>query len=168
MKPQDPGQNGRPAEETRSGRSTPAWVPPQDHLDGCCLRGRVGGRCSHSQLWSHSHVRRPQTSRPNGNPFGGSVIALLDASKLGRLNDAHAKGPPALPPPTIGMLRNQGVTLFYVSCTASNCLHGANVQLDALDLPYDMPFPEVRYRRRWICAKCGGRKVSVMPRWPVG
>lgn len=83
------------------------------------------------------------------------------------MNDARAKRPPPGPPPTIGMLRDQGVRSIHVSCTAPNCLHGANLQLDTLGLPDDTSFLAVATRRRWKCIKCGCRKVHVMPRWPA-
>ena len=38
------------------------------------------------------------------------------------MNDARAKRPPPGPPPTIGYLREQGVTRFRVSCSSINCI----------------------------------------------
>ncbi len=78
------------------------------------------------------------------------------------MTNARANRPPPRPPPTLGTLRGQGVRWIHVSCTFPNCL-----QLDTLGLPDDLPFPAVATRRRWVCAKCGCRKVHVMPRWPA-
>ena len=83
------------------------------------------------------------------------------------MNEARDKRPPPGPPPSIGYLRDQGVRWFRVFCHAPNCQHGVDLKLDALGLPDETPFPSIATRRQWVCAKCGSRKVGVMPRWPV-
>ena len=100
------------------------------------------------------------------------VFADLDA--LVHCRDCHGLNvtdrpnrPSAEAPPTIGYLRGQGVTKAYVSCNSPTCHRGSVLTFDAINLPDDTPFPEIAIRRRWVCAKCGCRKVSVMPRWPV-
>ena len=76
------------------------------------------------------------------------------------------KRPPPGPPPTIGYLREQGVTSVYVSCSAVNCQRGSVTTFDAIRLSNDTPFPSIATRKRWVCSHCGSRKANVMPNWP--
>ena len=74
------------------------------------------------------------------------------------MTDARANRPSPAPPPTLGMLRAQGVTRFRVSCTEVNCGHGADLMLDTLGLSDDTPFPSIARWRRWKCSHCGSAK----------
>ena len=83
------------------------------------------------------------------------------------MTDARAKRLPPGPLPSIGYLRDQGVTSLRVSCNGSNCHHGAALTFDVLGLPDDTPFPSIATRRWCTCERYGSRKVNVMPRWPA-
>lgn len=69
------------------------------------------------------------------------------------------------PPPTIAYLRGQGVIGVRVSCRAVTCGRAVTVPFDKMDLPDDTPFPQIARLRKWVCQKCKGRQVSVMPDW---
>ena len=69
------------------------------------------------------------------------------------------------PPPTIAYLRGQGVMGARVSCRNTDCSRTVTVPFDKMGLPEDTPFPQIARLRKWICAKCGGRQISVMPDW---
>lgn len=67
--------------------------------------------------------------------------------------------------PTIGHLREQGLTATRVFCASIWCGHMVLVAFDDLGLSDRTPFPEIKMHRGWSCERCGGRKVSVMPDW---
>ncbi len=69
------------------------------------------------------------------------------------------------PPPTIATLRNQGVIGVRVCCRNANCGRAVTVPFEKIGLPEDTPIPQIARLRRWVCQKCGGRQVSVMPDW---
>ena len=69
------------------------------------------------------------------------------------------------PHPTIGFLKSQGIENARVFCADIWCGHVVVVALDDLGLPNKTPISEIRTRRRWICERCSGREVSVMPDW---
>ena len=68
-------------------------------------------------------------------------------------------------PPTIAYLRSQGVSGARVSCRNAECGSSVTVPFDKIALPEDTPFPQIARVRKWVCAKCKGRQVSVMPDW---
>lgn len=67
-------------------------------------------------------------------------------------------------PPTIGVLRSQGVAGIRVMCPG--CRAMATVSFDAIALPDETLFPAIPQRRRLVCKACGIRSRSVMPDWP--
>ncbi len=69
------------------------------------------------------------------------------------------------PPPTIAYLRGQGVTGARVTCRNAACGRSVTVPFDKMGLPDDTPFPQIARLRKWVCQKCKGRQVSVMPEW---
>lgn len=65
--------------------------------------------------------------------------------------------------PTINDLRNKGVTGLRVTCLGQRCDHNAIISFDSLGLTDDTPFVEVAVRRPWICGRCRGWRMSVVP-----
>ena len=70
-----------------------------------------------------------------------------------------------VPHPTIGFLKSQGIEHARVFCADIWCGHMVVVAFEDLGLPDKTPFPEIRTRRRWVCERCTGSEVSVMPDW---
>lgn len=64
-------------------------------------------------------------------------------------------------PPTIGMLKAQGVTGARLWCV--ECGHHAVMTWKAMRAKDDEPFPTVG--RSLKCSACGGRQVHRMPDW---
>ena len=73
--------------------------------------------------------------------------------------------PSRLPPPTVAHLKSIGVSAFNVTCAHAYCLHSASFTFDAAGVEDRTPFPSIVERRRFVCTRCGGRMVSVMPDW---
>ncbi len=48
----------------------------------------------------------------------------------------------------------------------AHCAHSGKAELvsivtfDVLGLPDETPFPSIATRRRWVCQRCGSRKVG--------
>jgi hypothetical protein len=68
-------------------------------------------------------------------------------------------------PPTIAKLKSMGVDAFRVTCVHGFCFHSAFVNFETAGVPDQAPFPSSTERRRFVCTRCGGRAVSVMPDW---
>ena len=73
--------------------------------------------------------------------------------------------PPTAKPPTIAKLKSMGADKFSVTCAQAFCLHSACVSFAAAGVEDQAPFPSITARRRFVCTRCGGRKVSIMPDW---
>jgi hypothetical protein len=71
----------------------------------------------------------------------------------------------AMPPPTVAHLKSMGVSAFSVTCAHAYCLHSASVTFAAAGVEDREPFPSIAERRRFVCTRCGGRAVSIMPDW---
>lgn len=69
------------------------------------------------------------------------------------------------PLPTVGDTRKEGISALGVTCGNPACLWSAYFDFDALKLPDAMAFVHVPRYRRFVCSRCGGRAVSVMPDW---
>jgi hypothetical protein len=67
--------------------------------------------------------------------------------------------------PTIGHIRAQGMSGFALDCLGVHCHHSARIEFAALQLPDYLILIEIPKARRFVCAKCGGRGVSVRPDW---
>jgi len=67
--------------------------------------------------------------------------------------------------PTIAYLKTQGVDAFHVTCSFRPCFHSAYVTFEAAGIDDAAEFPSIVERRRFVCSKCGGRAVSIMPDW---
>jgi len=70
-----------------------------------------------------------------------------------------------MPPPTVGNLKSMGVSAFSVTCAHANCLHSASVTFSAAGVEDRASFPSIVDRRHFVCTRCGGRAVSIMPDW---
>jgi len=69
------------------------------------------------------------------------------------------------PLPTVGDTRAEGILALSVSCGNPACLRSTYFDFDALGLPDEMTFVHIPRYRRFVCPRCGGRSVSVMPDW---
>jgi hypothetical protein len=45
------------------------------------------------------------------------------------------------------------------------CRHSAFFAFAAIGVDDGAEFPSIRERRRFICSRCGGRAVNIMPDW---
>ncbi len=68
-------------------------------------------------------------------------------------------------PPTIAHLKGHGLEGLFVTCASPACLHSTPFTFAALNLADDMQFPSIAQCRRFVCSRCGARKVNVMPEW---
>jgi hypothetical protein len=68
-------------------------------------------------------------------------------------------------PPTIAQLMAQGVTGFAITCNSRSCAHSTYLSFDGVGVGDAEEFPSIAGRRRFVCSKCGGRSVHVMPDW---
>jgi hypothetical protein len=62
-------------------------------------------------------------------------------------------------------MRRTGLSAFVVECAALYCYHQARIEFDALALPDELSSLDVTKRRRFVCTKCGARKVRVYACW---
>jgi len=69
------------------------------------------------------------------------------------------------PLPTVGDTRREGISSLRVTCGNAACVWSAYFDFDTLKLPEEMIFVQVPCFRRFVCSRCGGRAVSVMPDW---
>jgi hypothetical protein len=68
-------------------------------------------------------------------------------------------------PPTIGRLKSMGASAFRVTCAHASCLHSSFVTFAAAGVEDQAAFPSIAERRRFLCTRCGGRAVNIMPDW---
>lgn len=68
-------------------------------------------------------------------------------------------------PPSIAHLKSMGVTAFVATCRHHECLHSGSVTFEAAGVDDRAPFPSIVGRRRFLCTRCGGRAVGIMPDW---
>ena len=70
------------------------------------------------------------------------------------------------PQPTIGDYRRKGMRRLSVHCIELGlCGHVATFTFEVLKLPDDMTFLDVPKHRRFLCSRCGGRRVEISPDW---
>jgi hypothetical protein len=69
------------------------------------------------------------------------------------------------PPATIADMRRIGLSAVVVECAALYCYHQARIEFDALGLPDELSFPDITKHRRFVCTKCGSRKVTTHACW---
>jgi hypothetical protein len=74
------------------------------------------------------------------------------------------------PLPTIAHDRALGVTAIHVFCAGLYCGHSSEIELDRLALSDDLPVIHIPRERRFVCSRCGSRKVEVRSKWsqPAG
>ena len=70
------------------------------------------------------------------------------------------------PTKTIAHARAGGETALTVHCLGFGCYHQAVKTFNELKLWNDMIFVDVPKHRHFVCSKCGGRNVKVMPIFP--
>lgn len=66
---------------------------------------------------------------------------------------------------TIASLRRIGLAGVYVTCARADCLHAKAITWTDLGLPEETRIPEIAGKRRFVCAACGSRRVTVTPDW---
>jgi len=67
--------------------------------------------------------------------------------------------------PTVSSLKAMGVSRFQITCDRVDCRHSSHITFEAAGVGDGEPFPQIAETRRFVCGKCGGRKVSIMPDW---
>src|SRR6476659_10661703 len=67
---------------------------------------------------------------------------------------------------TIAHARAAGETALTVHCLGVGCYHQAVKTFEELKLWNDIIFVDVPKHRHFVCTKCGGRNVRVMPIFP--
>lgn len=67
-------------------------------------------------------------------------------------------------PPTVGQLREHGVTHMTVWCHNFDCRHQTTFSLDDLHVGDETVF--IRLKPRFRCSKCGEKDVAIQPVWP--
>jgi hypothetical protein len=70
------------------------------------------------------------------------------------------------PTKTIAHARAAGETALTVHCLGVGCYHQAVKTFEELKLWNDIIFVDVPKHRHFVCTKCGGRNVRVMPIFP--
>jgi hypothetical protein len=68
-------------------------------------------------------------------------------------------------PPSIAKLKSMGVNAFRVTCSYGFCFHSAFGTFASAGIDDQAPFPSITERGRFVCSRCGGRAVSIMPDW---
>ena len=54
---------------------------------------------------------------------------------------------------------------FWLTGAHATCLHSSFVIFAAAGVERQTPFPSIAEHSRFICTRCGGRAVSIMPDW---
>jgi hypothetical protein len=68
--------------------------------------------------------------------------------------------------PTVALDRGHGITAIRVYCAAGLvCPHSKVFSFDELSVPDEMPVIDIPRFRRFVCSKCGSRKVQVKSVW---
>jgi hypothetical protein len=74
---------------------------------------------------------------------------------------------PGSPLPNVAHDRAHGITSLIVYCAAGIvCPHSKQFSFDELQLADDMIMIHIPRYRRFVCSKCGSRKVQVRSVWP--
>jgi hypothetical protein len=68
-------------------------------------------------------------------------------------------------PPTIGHLRSMGLIGLSVTCRGVDCQRATDLRFDAIKLPDETPFPDIKKLRRFTCSIWGSGQVTLMPDW---
>ena len=65
------------------------------------------------------------------------------------------------PLPTIADARAQGIKRIRIYCDDIKCFHSEVFDLISLGLPDSTPVVHIPRYRRFVCSKCGGRKIGI-------
>ena len=65
------------------------------------------------------------------------------------------------PLPTIAMAKAQGINKIRVWCEDIVCFHSEVFEMEQFGLPDDTPVIHIPKYRRFVCSRCGGRRISV-------
>ena len=67
------------------------------------------------------------------------------------------------PLPTVGDTRAEDITALSVTCENPACRWSSYATFDALRLADEIVFVDIPRHRRFVCSRCGDRRVGVMP-----
>jgi hypothetical protein len=82
------------------------------------------------------------------------------------MEEAEAYCPPGVGLPTVAHDRGHGITSIRVYCEGLYCPHWRIFTFDEMKVPDEMPVIHIPRVRRFVCSKCGSRKVQVRSVWP--
>jgi hypothetical protein len=99
------------------------------------------------------------------------TFAALKTNALCRMNhmptkEADAYCPPGSPLPNVAHDRGHGITAIRVYCEGLYCPHSRVFSFEELKVPDELPVIHIPRIRRFVCTKCGSRKVQVRSEWP--
>jgi hypothetical protein len=69
------------------------------------------------------------------------------------------------PPATIADMRRIGLSAFVIECATLYCYHQKRIEFDALRVPDELYAIDITRHRRFVCTKCGSRKVTSHACW---
>ena len=67
--------------------------------------------------------------------------------------------------PTVGDSRRLGLEALTLHCLRFGCGHTGRKTFDELGLADDVVFVHIVRDRRFVCSRCRGRRLEVMPDW---
>jgi hypothetical protein len=62
-------------------------------------------------------------------------------------------------------MRRIGVSAVIIECARPYCYHQARFTFDTLALPDELSSLDITRHRRFVCTKCGARKVTAYACW---
>lgn len=84
------------------------------------------------------------------------------------MEEADLYCPPGVPLPTVAHDRGHGITSLRVYCAAGLvCVHWKDFSFEELRLTDEMIMLHIPHLRRFVCTKCGSRKVTIRSNWPA-
>jgi hypothetical protein len=83
------------------------------------------------------------------------------------MDELDAYAPPGMPLPTVAHDRAHGITSLIVYCSAGIvCPHSKAFTFEELRLTDDMVMGHIPRHRRFVCTRCGSRRVTIRSVWP--
>jgi hypothetical protein len=87
---------------------------------------------------------------------------------LPAMKEAEAYSPPGVGLPNVAHDRGHGITSILVYCAADLvCAHWRVFTFVELAMPDELPVIHIPRVRRFVCSKCGSRKVQARSEWPA-
>jgi hypothetical protein len=82
------------------------------------------------------------------------------------MDESDAYCAPGSPLPNVAHDRGHGITSIRIYCEGLYCAHWGIFSFDELRVPDELPVIHIPRMRRFVCTKCGSRKVQVRSEWP--